>query len=771
MNKSIFDSVIHALQQAAKHNSHIMVKPEVILWPDYERQWQDVIPDLQATLPQLLVYGPYEPAKKQGPSIWIKWMVGRLLPEPDWPANVTPIIYLPGISKNDLRNVEEAGLDLQPLIEYQYTGTLFTQENGKEWTVLAFVENQSSGLGLQIAKDSATKLALKKALPAIFQDQEILYGKSLIDSDYLNAQLFPDIVSSLLKWLCRGDVFLDSLNAGRREVFVGMCASQYGFEPDYRNIKDITEKFGAQRGAWKNVWQLYAASPRKYPELESLLRLAKPDDLGTGFLTLPEESWPQVNEQKEEELRKALAKAAKLHPSEAVAPLADLEKQHQVRRQWVWAELGQSPLLHALSNLHELAALATESIPGTSVKELQAYYTDRGYRVDQAMRKSLAAVRTEKDKKLVKSLIQSIYKPWLESITDKFQGLIQSDATIFTSQLATAETENFVLFVDAFRYELAREFCERLPKKVYKVELTTGWSALPSVTPTAKPNVSPMATLVSTESDIKEFRPQLKSSKDLLTPAFREALKTNDFQYIAHSSELDPNARQWQEIGNIDTKGHEEQADMVRRVEELFDLVQETLDTAFEQGIKRVKIVTDHGWLLLPGGLPKTQLNPGLADTRWGRCALIKEGAKTDLLHVPWRWNPAVFIAYAPGITFFKANQEYAHGGITLHECLVPTLLIENLTPAVAQARITQLKWVNLKCSVQTEGADDTYTLDIRSKYHEETTSIVEAKIRTMKDNKGWIMVSDDAESQAATVVLLDASGRILDKKLTTVGG
>ena len=38
--------------------------------------------------------------------------------------------------------------------------------------------------------------------------------------------------------------------------------------------------------------------------------------------------------------------------------------------------------------------------------------------------------------------------------------------------------------------------------------------------------------------------------------------------------------------------------------------------------------MTDHGWLLLPGGLPKTQLNEGLTETRWGRCALIKEGAK-----------------------------------------------------------------------------------------------------------------------------------------------
>ena len=94
--------------------------------------------------------------------------------------------------------------------------------------------------------------------------------------------------------------------------------------------------------------------------------------------------------------------------------------------------------------------------------------------------------------------------------------------------------------------------------------------------------------------------------------------------------------------------------------------VQEVMDTAFEKGIKRIKIVTDHGWLLLPGGLPKTQLNEGLTETRWGRCALIKEGAKSDLLHLPWRWNPSVFIAYAPGISFFKANQEYAHGGISL---------------------------------------------------------------------------------------------------------
>ena len=45
-----------------------------------------------------------------------------------------PIIYLPGVAKTDLRNVENAVFNFQPLLEYQYTGTLYlfrkTEENG-----------------------------------------------------------------------------------------------------------------------------------------------------------------------------------------------------------------------------------------------------------------------------------------------------------------------------------------------------------------------------------------------------------------------------------------------------------------------------------------------------------------------------------------------------------------------------------------------------------------------------------------------------------------
>ncbi|MBW7892921.1 MAG: BREX-1 system phosphatase PglZ type B, partial [Chitinophagaceae bacterium] len=297
------------------------------------------------------------------------------------------------------------------------------------------------------------------------------------------------------------------------------------------------------------------------------------------------------------------------------------------------------------------------------------------------------------------------------------------------------------------------------------------WTAIPTLTPTAKPAVSPIAGKVSVKSNFNEFCPQLPDGKELLTPVFRNAVETEGYKVVTNAIDIKSEGKYWQEIGDIDTKGHEEQSGIVKRVEELFNQIQESIEEAFSRGIKRLKIVTDHGWLLLPGGLPKTQLNLGLTETRWGRCALIKEGSKTDLLHLPWKWNPSVFIAYAPGISFFKANQEYAHGGISIHECLVPTLIIESSDNPSLPVQIKNVRWVNLKCTVQANMDVEGYSIDIRTKYNDEKTSVVLSTNKVLQGNTVTLMVDDGAESQGATIVLLDDSGRIMDRKPTTIGG
>lgn len=773
MANSLHNKLTDCLQKAAHHNSQTMTRPEVILWPDPERQWEAVIPILQEQLPALLVLGAFQPAKRTGPVIWIKCMVARELSESaDWPAETIPIIYLPGFSKNNVKNFAQGDLGLQPLMEYLYTGALFAQPNGREWTVMALLENQQIGLGLKVAQDNPTKEAVIKALPVIFQDADIQYPDTLVDAHYLHGLLFPNVVHSILKWLCQGDSFMQSLSKEQAQVFAGICHARFGFEPDVKNVQAIAEMLGAQRNNWNQVWQHYANAPGKYPEVADLLRLAKPADLGSGMFSYPEESWPQVNEAAEAALRAGLEQVATARPQDGLKMLLELEQQHRLRRKWVWAELGQAPLAASLLHLIDMAEVATAAFPAADLEAIQTYYVRRGYQADQSMRRALASVRTEKDKIAVTEVIRTIYQPWLAQLTQKFQALVAKDATPFGGKPAPGDDPEFMLFVDALRYELGMEFLDRLANAGYKVSISVGWSALPSLTPTAKPAVSPLSGVVSESSTCNEFRPQLQNGKDLQTAAFRNALADQDFVFIGSAADFQAGRRHWQEIGDIDTKGHTEQAGMVRRIDELFDQLLETVSAAFEQGIQRIQIVTDHGWLLLPGGLPKQELNKDLTETRWGRCALIKEGAKTDLLHLPWRWNPNIYIAYAAGISFFKKNEEYAHGGISLQECLTPILEVYNPRGSKNTApKIAKVKWVNLNCRIETTDAPDGFHVDIRTKYNEDATSIVVSKNKPLQDNKTSLMVDDSAEGAAATVVLLDVNGRILDKKPTLVGG
>ena len=57
--------------------------------------------------------------------LWLRCVIAGTLPESKLPEG-TPIIYLPGVSRADLRAVEECPRELQPLAELQYWGVLFT---------------------------------------------------------------------------------------------------------------------------------------------------------------------------------------------------------------------------------------------------------------------------------------------------------------------------------------------------------------------------------------------------------------------------------------------------------------------------------------------------------------------------------------------------------------------------------------------------------------------------------------------------------------------
>lgn len=769
-DKNLLNKLIHSLINASKVNSNLHTPPSVVLWPDSESQWVAIIPELQKVLPHLIVLGDYDPEKKTGPAIWVKCMISGTLPEANWSKETVPVLYLPGISKSDLKQSAFGNTQLQPLAEYQYTGVIWPQGNGKEWTLTAYLQNKREGMGVSIAQDSTTREMLKKTLPIYFKDSEILFVRERVDHDYLSSIAFPEFIPVLLKWICKGDAYICSFNKDQQDIFKQICHLRFGFEADYKNIKEIVAKFASRKNDWEQVWNYYINSPHKYPKVETWLRSLTPPQSTLWGDEDEISAFPQINEEKENELCGQLKKIPEMSIVDAVKFLLELQNIHSVRLNWVWSEMDLSPLANSLNWLAQLAKRCSEPFPSATLEEIENYYVNSGYLCDLQMRKAFSCAKTESHREVVRNVIGVIYKPWLENLTLKYQKLIDNNTSLSKSDTPVDGSETFILFVDAFRYDVACEFLSSPPTNNYEYTIHHRRCALPSLTPTAKPAVSPVTEEISSTSSFNEFRPQFKNGKDVAQATFKEVLAQKGFTFVNNSNDINSAGRHWQETGEIDKKGHEEQSGMIRRIPECLEKIYEIISIAFEKGISEIKIVTDHGWLLLPGGLPKENMPADLTETRWGRCALLKDGVKSTLLHQSWKWNKDIYIAFAPGISFFKNNQEYAHGGISLQECIVPVITIKNKNYKNTNARITSVKWVNLRCTIETEGAPDGFLIDIRTKYTDSSTSVVLSPKKSVIANKCALAIDDGAESHSVAIVLMDQNGLIIDNKIGIVG-
>ncbi len=102
--------------------------------------------------------------------------------------------------------------------------------------------------------------------------------------------------------------------------------------------------------------------------------------------------------------------------------------------------------------------------------------------------------------------------------------------------------------------------------------------------------------------------------------------------------------------------------------------IQKLLDV----GWRSVKVVTDHGWLFCPDGLSTAELPKHLTASKWARCAAIKGESQVPVPTVAWSWNPSEQFATPNGAACFNtgSTNSYAHGGISLQECLTPVLLV-----------------------------------------------------------------------------------------------
>lgn len=768
MSDTLLDRLVLAVDGALGFDGNVVTAPIAALWPDEARQWEGAISRLQRRR-RIVKYGQFDPANHQGPAYWLRCVIAATIDLEGLPDGL-PIVYLPGISREALRSLDAVGPDLASLGALQHHCQWFSHPNGKDWTIRALLSNKERGLGLSVASDAATGPALVASLGKLVDQPATRLESKHIDAAFLNGLINPDPIRSLLNWLDNPAAVRSSLNEGAWTAFVNQCKHDFGFNPATHGEIEGARHLGNGEGLWAQVWARFCESPSDYPNIPDRLRQARPETL----FTSEQSTWPQDNEAAEDQLRSRLLDFGVLTPEGARSELVRLEAEHGARRRSVWAQLDLAPLSGALEHLARMAEAIKVVNPGGNVQAIADWYGASGWHADLAVIRAIAEVETVSDVAAVSAAITAAYQPWLAAGAKALQSAVGStanDGTYIATPAPKVAGGQVVVFVDGLRLDVAHLLANRLTGAGLDVAVDTALAALPTVTQTSKP------VLVPIDQDLLAAGSGLDARRSPDGPAagvqvLRGLMADAKVQVLDSTEVGDWSGVAWTETGAIDHRGHDLGIRLAHEIGAEVQRIAVRVEGLLEAGWRQVTIVTDHGWLLLPGGLPKCDDLPIAAtETKKGRCARVKDGAAVTVPTVPWHWDRDVRIAIAPGISCFEANQTYEHGGVSPQECVVPRLAVRRGAGSTSGATITNMTWRGLALVVEFSGLPDRATIDLRTSAGDSKTSIAEMGRVTGGQGKVILLVGDDdLEGRPAQLVVIGVDGELLLQRETTVG-
>lgn len=781
----VVEQLTASVRSAALHNKEVQAAPTCILWTDSERQWESAIPRLQKELPELLVLGSYDPDNRTGPAIWLRCAIANKTEGLVFPPEVVPVIYLPGVSRQDLRAVESCPEKLKPLAELQYRGVIWSQLNGKDWTIVAFLKTKKGGLGLDVSPDVDTKSSALGALKRLLDEEISAIQHKRLDRDFFNGILTGgDPIRDLLKWIDNDELFKATKEESEWLAFVELISSRFGFNPEKDGVLMGATNLATRGTAWSAVWERYSEAPHLYPNIPNQMRRCSPPTETIFWLNPNDDTytgWVQWNELQEKTLRSELNDLSNFGPTEARSRISELENAHGHRRSAVWAKIGLAPLAAAIGSLAALAEKTSVNFAVGTIKELEAHYISDGWVADDMVMRSLENLDTEADISAVSNAVVSVYLPWIEESARYLQKLVEKEkypgGSCKDLQMREFDNSICVLFVDGLRFDSAKRLVKMLQQVDLKVEEMPNWCALPSVTATGKAAVSPVGDKFTGPEESTDFEPSVKKSNQSLKGGyhFKKTLKDEGWNILEKGDNGNGDGRAWCEFGDIDHEGHDRGWKLAKHLDALLLEIRNRVSGLISSGWKRVHIVTDHGWLLMPNGLPKTELQSALVSTKWGRCASIKPGASTEERLFPWYWNSHVQFALSDGVSCFKAGQEYAHGGLSLQECLTLELTITRAVGGNSEflnLSFTEVIWKGMRCSVVIEGTTTALKLDIRKNAGDPSSSVSVKPKDLKQDGTTSIVVEDeDLEGKPAVLILIDKDNKLVAQINTIIGG
>jgi hypothetical protein len=751
-----------ALRRACSFDRNDRVPPAALIWADKPAEWQAVVARLAAVLP-IVTLGDYD-GERTGPAIWLRCVVDRTLG--DVPADEVPITYVPGYDRGELRAIEGCPPELQPIAELQYRGVFFGSRAGRDWTTTAFFSNREEGLGIEVGRDAETEAAFARAL-LLLLDEPVgsLREKAPLRAADLGALLDPDPVKTLLRWI-DDQASVEGLDDAARDEFVRVARNDYGFNPADDGPIGAAERLGGRKGAWKTAWDRYAENPSRYPGVVNRLRQVQREQLIVDYPG----SWPQDNEEAEQSLRSALGELADRPLDDVRASVRRLEATHGERREWVWAALGQAPLAGALGHLAVLVDQTEKQLSGDAPADIGEAYAAGGWRADEAALLAMAAVEATPDRQAVEGVVAALYRPWADACARRFQeSAVAHGTAAFGGESALPSAGECVLFTDGLRFDLGARLAQRVREHGVDAELTWQLTAMPSLTATAKPAVSPAASRLTGGSGFDTT--VAETGQTVTADLLRKTIASEGITVVANGTLAEPGASAWTEFGNIDEIGHSHGDRFPHALAAQVNDIADRVLALLEAGWSTVRVVTDHGWLYVPGGLDKAPLPEHLTVTRKGRAARLRDDAgPVDHPVVPWRWDPNVRVAVAPGLSCYVAGRVYEHGGLSPQECVTPVLTVRR-PEVVGTVSIGEVAWVGMRVRVTLDGAPTGATVDVRTKAASAGTSKLDAPVMITVGTASALVSDPDAMGDAAFVVVLAVDGSLLAQRSTAIGG